>query len=223
MSHKTTNRGCTRTWLAFTSLVPSRMRKLKQTSSTDVPVITFLYSISIVSRAQLSLSTAWLGQQSLLVGSFGGATRREGSRARQSPCGLHGGARQDSWSMGTHTSWPSHDDVELLRRQFGRPHQRFEHFGCPLTQMQELQSESSSWAASSGLAREVGCEAFRHTEVGLERTRIQKIVRFGKLKKRSTLHLLTHFTSSASPSWRTTTRIPTDPIHTGSAAQTGLR
>lgn len=49
--------------------------------------------------------------------------------------------------------------------------------------MQELQSESSSWAASSGLAREVGCEAFRHTEVGLERTRIQKIVRFGKLKK----------------------------------------
>lgn len=145
MSQSTTSSGCTNSWLALTSLVPNRIRKFKHTPSTDVPDITFLCSNKMVIRAQLELSTAWLGQQSLLVGSFGGATRREGSRARQSPRAAQGGARQDSCSIGTHTSWPSHDEVELLRRQLGRPHQRLEHLGCPLTHMQELQRESSKW------------------------------------------------------------------------------
>lgn len=102
-----------------------------------------LFSIRMLIRAQFSLRTAWFGQQSILAGSFGGATRRDGSIVRQSPRGKHGGRRQLSCNAGTHTSCESQPLDVLERRQFFKPHQIFEHFGFPFTQMQELQFVSS--------------------------------------------------------------------------------
>lgn len=96
-------------------------------------------------RAQFSSRIAWLGQHSIEAGSFGGATRRDGSNVRQSPLGVQGGDKQLSCSVnGTHTSCALHPFDTLERRQFFNPHQIFEHFGLPLTHMQELQFVSSS-------------------------------------------------------------------------------
>lgn len=179
MSHSITISGEPYSWLSFTKRVPNRMRRFRHTPSTEVPGSTRLLSSNIVIRAQCSLSSAWFGQQSILAGNFGGATRRDGSRARQSPRGWHGGDRQESCSAGTHTSWPSHAGVELALKQFGRPHQIFEHFGIPLRQTHELQLGSSlddvifvllSKSVSPSAVYGDNVEVFKHTEAGFERT-----------------------------------------------------
>lgn len=144
MSHNNTKSGGCRSVIVLTIRVPNNVRKLKQIPSTDVPGWMMRFSISIVIRAQFSSRMAWFGQHSIGAGNFGGATRRDGSKLRQSPRGTHGGDKQLSCSVGTHTSCKSHPLVILERKQFFRPHQMFEHFGLLFTQMHELQLVSSS-------------------------------------------------------------------------------
>lgn len=146
-SHNNTNSVGFISSILFTSLVPSKTRKLKQMPSTDVPGRIIRFSSRMVMRAQFSSSIAWFGQHSIGAGNFGGATRLDGSRLRQSPRGIHGGERQLSCNVGTHTSCESHPLVTFERRQLFNPHQTFEHFGLSFTQMHALQFVSSSWSS----------------------------------------------------------------------------
>lgn len=173
-SHKSTNNGGCISVFVLTSLVPSNVRRLKQMPSTDVPGWMTRFSSRIVMRAQFSSRIAWFGQHSVGAGSFGGATRRDGSNFRQSPLVLHGGDRQLSCNVnGTHTSCASHPLETFERRQFFNPHQMFEHFGLPSTQMQELQLVSSSWSSwlSDAMALYGDSDVvFKHTDDGSEST-----------------------------------------------------
>lgn len=107
-------------------------------------MLNILFELSV----NLKINT-WLGQQSDGAGNFGGATRLDGSNDRQSPRGAHGGDKQVSCDDGTQTSCNSHVvGVAFLfkdggAKQFGRPHQRFEHLGWPFIQMHALQFASS--------------------------------------------------------------------------------
>lgn len=189
ISHKITNSGGVNSGLDLTNLVPNRILKFKHTPSTEVPGSTLLVSNKIEIRAQCALSSAWFGQQSVFVGSFGGATRLDGSNARQSPRGLHGGERHDSCKVGTQTSWSSHAGVEFPFKQFGKPHQIFEHFALPFIQIHELQLFVSStcwvWFVSS-LSALYGdnVDIFKHTDAGLDSTATQKRTWFIFRKKR---------------------------------------
>lgn len=160
--------------MPFTSFVPTSIRRLKHIPSTDVPGWTTLLSIRIVMRAHCSFSTAWFGQQSIGAGIFGGATRRDRSRTRQSPRGSQGGERHVSCRAGTHTSLVSHPFVTFDFRQFLRPHQMLEHFGLPLSQMHELQLCSSA-TGSACVPEPIGWYGdreveFRHTDFGSDKT-----------------------------------------------------
>lgn len=174
ISHNSTKSGGCKSAIILTRRVPSSVRKLKQMPSTDVPICMIRFSISIVIRAQFSSSTAWFGQHSIGAGNFGGATRRDGSKLLQSPRGVHGGAIQLSCSVGTQTSCKSQPLVILDRRQFFRPHQIFEHFGLPFTQMHELQLVSSScwWSGDSEGSALYGDSVvvFKHTDDGSDNT-----------------------------------------------------
>lgn len=96
---------------------------------------------------------------------------------RQLPLGLQGGDRQLSCKAGTHTSYMSHTDDALLLKQFLRPHQTFEHFARPPTQIHELQLLSSitysvSLSVFSGLYGDNEV-VFRQTEVGSDSTKFE--------------------------------------------------
>lgn len=184
MSHNNTKSGGCKSAIVLTSRVPNKVRKLKQIPSTDVPGWIIRFSISIVIRAQFSSRTAWFGQHSVGAGNFGGATRLDGSKLRQSPRGMHGGDKQLSCRVGTQTSCKSQPLVMFERRQFFRPHQMFEHFGLPFTQMHELQLVSSSgWLSGiSGAIALYGDSVvvFKHTDDGSDNTkRIQFVSVYG--------------------------------------------
>lgn len=176
-SHRTINMVANNSEFVSTSRVPSMVRKLKHNPSTDDLGAILWPSNTIVTRAHCSLSSAWFGQQLILAGNFGGATRLDGSRARQSPRGSHGPYRQVSCSVGTHTSWPWHlaDDADAtVDKQFSRPHQMFEHFGLPLWQMHELQS-LLDWCRFMDGVRKYSSKLllydwFKHTSFELEST-----------------------------------------------------
>lgn len=178
-SHKRTNSGDCISVVTFTSFVPNSVRRLKQIPSTDVPGKMMRFCSKIVMRAQFSSRTAWFGQHSIGAGSFGGATRRDGSKLRQSPLGMHGGDKQLSCNVnGTHTSCASHPLDTFDRKQFFSPHQRFEHFGLPFTQMHELQfvsSSLSSWVSTPIALYGESDVVFRHTDDGSESTEIIEI------------------------------------------------
>lgn len=173
ISQSSTNSGGCISAIILTNRVPSSVRKLKQIPSTDVPDWMIRFSMRMVMRAQFSSSTAWLGQHSVGAGNFGGATRRDGSKLRQSPRGVHGGAKQLSCNVGTHTSCKSQPLVIFERKQFFKPHQRFEHFGLPLMQMHELQLVSSSWSSTASPPIALygdNVVVFKHTDDGSEST-----------------------------------------------------
>lgn len=173
MSHRITNNGGCESPTVFTNRVPINVRTLEQMSSTDVPLCTCRFSSRIVTRAQFSLTVAWFGQHSIGAGNFGGATRRDGSKLRQSPRGVHGGDRQLSCSVGTHTSCASHPLDAFERMQFFKPHQMLEHFGLPLAQMHELHIvvSSLSWALlSPPVLYWVTSVEFKHTDAGSDST-----------------------------------------------------
>lgn len=114
-----------------------------------------------------------MGQHSVGAGSLGGATRLEGSRLRQSPLGMHGGDRHVSCKAGTHTSCESQPLDVFERKQFIKPHQTFEHFGLPLTQIHELQfvSSKSSFVFSISIALYGdSVVVFKHTDDGSDST-----------------------------------------------------
>lgn len=133
----------------FTSFEASRKRITEQSPSTEDPSPTCCKSSSIVRRAQFSFNIAWFGQHSGLAGRRGGATRRDGSNARQSPRTAQGGERHASFTVGTHTSCCLHtpDKFEdfvaaATLKQFGKPHQRFVQRDVPFSQIQALQYSS---------------------------------------------------------------------------------
>lgn len=143
ISQISTRSGCCESCVIFTNLVPRSVRRWKQIPSAEVPVWMIRFSSKIVTRAQFSFRNAWFGQHSIGAGSFGGATRLDGSKLRQSPLGKHGGDKQVSCKVGTQTSCKSHPLDIFERMQFFKPHQTFEHFGLPLAHIHELQIVSS--------------------------------------------------------------------------------
>lgn len=173
ISHNNTNSGGCMSATIFTSLVPKSVRKLAQMPSTDVPGWMTRFSMRMVMRAQFSSKTAWFGQHSIGAGNFGGATRRDGSKLRQSPLGVHGGDTQLSCNVGTQSSCKSHPLDMFERKQFFRPHQMFEHFGLPFTQMHELQLVSSISSSSVSAAIELYGDkdvVFKQTDDGSDST-----------------------------------------------------
>lgn len=177
-SHNSTNSGGSTSVIVFTSRVPNNDRKLKQMPSTDVPGWIRRFSSKIVIRAQFSSRTAWLGQHSDGAGNFGGATRLERSKVRQSPLGVHGEDRQLSCNVGTQTSCKSQPLDTFERKQFANPHHMLEHFGLPFTQMHELQfvsSSCSSWFSAAIALYGDSDVVFMHTDDGSDRTEIYKL------------------------------------------------
>lgn len=134
---------------AFTSFEANRKRITEQSPSTEEPSPTCCKSRSMVRRAQFSFNTAWFGQHSGLAGRRGGATRRDGSSALQSPRTAQGGDRHASFTVGTHTSCCLHtpdkfEDFEAAStlKQFGKPHHIFVQRDVPFSQIQALQYSS---------------------------------------------------------------------------------